>query len=393
MNPTPPQTLGRKLRMALIGGGGQAFIGPVHLAAATLDQRVQLVAGALSSDPARGRQAAAAFGIAPERAYDSYRELLAGEAELPAELRADFVTIATPNDSHFEIAQAAVQAGFHVVCEKPMTTDLGQAERLAKLVHDRQVVFAVAHPYAAYPLVRQIHHMVAGGELGEVQAVRVHYIQGGLRRVQPDATQQRAAWKLDPARMGLSGTVADIGTHAFHLARYAAGFEPVEIACQLATFHPVRPLEDYGHILMRGSRGGLALLTLSQVTHGRLNDLTLEIDGNDASLVWRQEQPNLLTVRRHGQPMEVYECNRRADYLHPPTRAVCRMPGGHPEGFLEAFANLYAGFLDDLEHRLTGQPLSPPGATYPNVSDGLEGVRFVEACISSGRSGGWWTPF
>ncbi len=389
----PPIPMARKIRMALIGGGGQAFIGPVHLAAATLDQRVQLVAGALSSDPERGRQAAAAFGIAPQRAYDSYRELIAGESELPAEQRVDFVTIATPNDSHFEIARAAVQAGFHVVCEKPMTTDLGQAEQLAAMVKERGVVFAVAHPYAAYPLVRQIRQMVAGGDVGEVQAVRIHYIQGGLRRVQPEAAQQRAAWKLDPYRMGPSGTVADIGTHAFHLARYAAAFEPVEIACQLATFHPVRPLEDYGHILMRGAQGNLALLTLSQVTHGRLNDLTLEIDGSEASLVWRQEDPNVLTVRRHGQPVQFYECNRRADYLEPQVQAVCRLPGGHPEGFLEAFANLYAAFLNDLGDRLTGHAAASPGTGYPSVIDGLEGVRFVEACISSGRSGGWWTPF
>ncbi len=385
--------LNRKLRMALIGGGGQAFIGPVHLAAATLDHRAELVAGALSSDPQRSREAASAFGIAADRAYESYRELIEGESQRPVEERVDFVSIATPNHTHFEIARTALKAGFHVVCDKPMTIELGQAEQLAALVENTGAVFAVTYGYSGYPMVRQARDMVRGGELGTVQTVRVSYIQGGLRRMQPNQIPQRATWKLDPNQLGPSGTMSDIGTHAFHLLRYTTDVQPMELACHLATYHPVRPLEDYAHAIIRGAGGEMATITASQVTHGRLNDITLEIDGSTGSLVWRHEQPDVLIVRRHAQPVQVYECNRRADYLSDAFRAASRLPGGHPEGFLEAFANIYRHCFDDIVRHAGGEAASAAPPDYPTVVDGLEGVRFVDACIASARTNGWWQPF
>jgi predicted dehydrogenase len=383
----------RKLKMALIGGGGQAFIGPVHVAAATLDHRAELAAGVFSSDPARSRCAAADFGIAPERAYGSYRELFEAESRLPLGERADFVTIATPNHLHFDMACAALEAGFHVCCEKPLTTEMRLAEQLAELAQRTGRVFAVAYGYSGYPMIRQIREMIGGGELGEVQAVRVQYIQGGLRRMQPDQTPPRAAWKLDPAQAGPSGVMADIGTHAFHLLRFTTDVQPMEVSCHLATYHPVRPLEDYAHAVLRCRDGQMATITASQVTHGRLNDIVLEIDGSTGSVVWRHEQPDLLVLRRHGQPVHVYESNRRADYLGAGFRASSRLPGGHPEGFFEALANLYRGAFEDMRRCEAGQHPEWAGVAYPSIHDGCEGVRFVDACIASSRTDGWWQPY
>ena len=336
--------------MALIGGGGGGFIGRVHALAAGLDQRAELVAGAFSSDAEKSRLAAAAFGVAKQRGYGSYRELIETETRLPADQRADFITIATPNHTHFEIAQAALEAGFNVVCEKPLTNDLGQAIQLARLVERTGAVFVVAHGYSGYPLVRQIREMIAAGELGQVHAVRVAYIQGGLWGLQPGQTPTRGAWKADPAKAGPSGTMADLGTHAFHLLRFTTGLTPHAISAVLANFHPARPLDDCGHAIVRCGGGELATVSVSQVTHGRLNDLTLEVDGNRASLVWRQEEPDRLTLRRHGQPVQIYERSRRTAY-NDTVQAACRLPGGHPEGVLEALANVYGDGFDAMIRR------------------------------------------
>jgi predicted dehydrogenase len=384
------EPLHRKLRMALIGGGGAAFIGPIHVIAATLDQRAELVAGAFSSDPGRSRAAAQRFGIDGARAYDSWAALLRDEARLPSDQRAEFVAIATPNHTHFAIAQAALQAGFHVVCEKPLTIDLDEAATLAELVDRTGAVFAVAHGYAGHPTVCQARAMIAGGELGNVQAVRVQYLQGGLRGQQPGVAPARGGWKSNPALAGPAGTLADIGTHAFHLLRYVAGLLPVEITCQLKSFFPERQLDDYAHVVLRLTRGALGTITVSQVTHGRLNDLIVEVDGTTGSLQWRQEDAERLTLRRHGQPVQVYERNARGSVLHASARQLCRLPGGHAEGFLEAFANLYRGALDAMVAQATGQRPVTPAVSYPDVRDGVEGVEFVTRCLESHQENGAW---
>jgi predicted dehydrogenase len=390
MSNNPP--LNRRLRMGLVGGGGNAFIGRVHALAATLDARADLVAGALSSDPVRARDAAPDFGIKAERAYGSYRELIDSELQLPADQRIDFVSIATPNHTHFEIAKAALDAGLNVVCDKPMTTEIGHAEQLVGLVERSGAVFTLIHNYAGYPLVRQAREMILGGELGEIQAVRANYITGSLRRMVPGEAPTRGVWKVDPAKTGPSGTMGDIGIHAYHLIRYTTGLRPVEVSCNLRTFHPVRPLDDYGHALIRFTDDVVAMITVSQVTHGRLNDFSLEIDGTTGSLLWRQEEPNELIVRRYGLPAQIYERNPRAEWTSGSCRSASRLPGGHPEGFLEAFANIYRDSFDDMAKRAAGVAINAGNTIYPNVYDGMEGVAFVHQCVTSNRDNGAWQP-
>ncbi len=380
----------RPLRMALIGGGGQAFIGRVHAVAAQLDRRAELVAGALSSDPERSRAAADSFGIAPERAYGSYDELLRAESALPADQRVHFVSIATPNHTHFAIAKAALEAGFHVVCDKPMTTRWEDAVELARLVQETGAVFALTHNYTGYPLIRQARQMIADGELGEIQAVRANYIQGWLCGLPPNAPNTRGKWKMDPERAG-SGSLGDVGTHAFNLVCYVSGLTPQAVSAHLRTYQPQRQLDDYGHVIVRMGPEPLALINFSQTTHGRLNDLTLEVDGSRASLAWRQEEPNQLIVRRTGQATQVYERQPSADYVNASASAACRLPGGHPEGFFEAFANVYCAAFDDMIQRDRGAS-AESAAPYPNVNDGVAGVRFVQACLASSEEQGTWKP-
>jgi predicted dehydrogenase len=378
--------------MGLVGGGGAGFIGGVHFLAATLDHQAELVCGALSSDPLKARQEAARFGLAAERAYGSYQELIQAESRLDADRRPDFLAIATPNYLHFAIASAALQAGLNVVCDKPLATSVDQAEQLVRLVEQTGAVLALMHNYSGYPLARQIRQMVRQGELGVVQAVRVHYLQGGLRGLRAGQTPPRAAWKADPDKAGPSGAMADIGTHAFHLLRFTTGLVPTEVSCQLGNFHPVRPLDDYGHAVLRFGGGGLGTITVSQVTHGRMNDLSLEIDGTAGSLAWRQESPNELLVRRHGRPVQIYAANPRVEYLDDVTRSACRLPGGHPEGFFEAFANVYRDCFRDILRRTEGGDFDRRDTLYPNVYDGLEGVRYVAACLASHGNNGAWQP-
>ncbi len=385
--------LGRRLRMALIGGGNQGFIGRVHVMAAALDGRAELVAGAFSSDPTRSRGAAAEFGVSADRGYGSADELMSAESRLPADQRADFVTIATPNHTHFEIARGALGSGFHIVCEKPLTNELDQALTLARLADRVGNVFAVAHGYSGYPMVRQAREMIAAGELGRILAVRVAYIQGGAWRQQAGQPPSRAAWKTDPAQAGPAGTLADIGVHAFHLLRYVTGLRPREICATLARFHPLRTLDDYGHVILRSVDDALATITVSQATHGRLNDIRLEVDGTRGSLTWKHANHERLVVRRHGQPVQVYERNQRIAYSDT-VRAACRLPGGHPEGLLEALANLYGDAFDAMVRRADrSADQTPRQPLYPTIADGVEGVYFVHLCLASHAERSAWKPW
>lgn len=385
-------SLNRKLRMALVGGGQGAFIGRVHCTAAVLDNRAVLVAGALSSDPQRAKASAPDYDIPPERAYGSWRELIERESQLPADQRVDFISIATPNHTHFEIAKAAVEAGFNVLCDKPLTFNLAQAEELAEAVDRCGVVFAVTHNYTGYPLVRQAREMILGGELGEIQAIRSFYMQGWLRtRLENDA-QKQAAWRTDPSRAGAAGCYGDIGTHAFNLARYMTGLLPESISSHLKIFAPGRKLDDYGHSVIRFENGCLGTITASQISHGRENDLFIEIDGTKAALEWHQEEPNKLIVRRNGEPVHVYTRNPNAPYMTETAKASCRLPGGHPEAFFEAFANIYRFAFDDMVRRATGEAFERVNTIYPNVNDGVEGMYFIEQSVASSQQNGAWLP-
>lgn len=385
-------TLNRKLRMALVGGGAGSFIGRVHVTAAVLDNRAALVAGALSSDAAKAKASAADYDIPAARAYGSVDEMIAAEKALPADQRIDFVTVATPNHTHFPISKAAVEAGFNVMCDKPMTFDLKQAEELAALVKKTGVVFGVTHNYTGYPLVRQARQMIQNGDLGEIQAFRSNYIQGWLRTRLETSDQKQAAWRTDPAKSGASGCFGDIGTHAYNLARYMTGLLPSEISCHFKTFEPGRKLEDYGHAVIKFENGALGTVTASQISHGRENDLFIEVDGTKGALSWRQEEPNVMTVRRNGSPHALYTRNPGAPYMTEWGSAACRLPGGHPEAFFEAFANIYRFAFDDMVARAAGEKFEAVNTIYPNVQDGVEGMYFIQQCVESSRNNGQWLP-
>jgi len=385
-------SLNRKLRMALVGGGQGSFIGRVHATAAVLDNRAALVAGALSSDPARGKASAADYDIPADRAYGSYRELFEKEKALPADRRIDFVSIATPNHTHFEIAKAAIAAGINVICDKPMTFDLAQAEELAEAVERSGVVFAVSHNYTGYPLIRQARQMILGGELGEINAVRAFYIQGWLRTRMENKDDKQAAWRTDPARSGAAGCFGDIATHAYNLARYMTGMMPEQISCHLKTFETGRELDDYGTAVIRFDNGALGTVTASQISHGRENDLWIEIDGTKASLEWHQEEPNKMLVRRNYQAHSIYTRDRKAQYMNEAGREACRLPSGHPEAFFEAFANVYRAAYDAMVARAAGEKIVTADTVYPNVNDGVEGMYFIQQAVASSRENGAWLP-
>lgn len=386
----PP--LGRKLRMGLVGGGEGAFIGRVHAIAAILDNRAELVAGALSSDPQRAKASAPSYGLADDRAYGSWQEMLAAEARLPGDRRIDFVTIATPNHVHFPVAKAAAEAGFNVICDKPMTLTLAEAEELAGIVRRSGVVFALTHNYSGHPLVRQARAMIQADELGQIQAVRAFYIQGWLRTRLEVTGQKQASWRTDPQRSGAAGCFGDIGTHAYHLIRFMTGLAPEAVSAHLRTFEPGRQLDDYGTAVLRLAGGALATVTASQISHGRENDLWIEIDGTKGSLEWHQENPNQMWWRRNGEPHRLLTRDPNAPYTLPVAKASCRIPSGHPEGYLEAFANIYTAAYDDIAKRAAGQQWNSQQTLYPNVEDGVDGMRFIERCVASSAQNGAWVP-
>jgi predicted dehydrogenase len=383
--------LNRKLRMGLVGGGQGAFIGRVHATAAILDNRAVLVAGALSSDPAKAKASAPDYDIAPNRAYGSYQEMAAAEAKLPAEQRIDFVTVATPNHTHFEVAKAFAEAGINVMCDKPLTFDLAQAEELAKVVQKSGVVFAVTHNYTGYPLVRQARDMVKAGELGEINAVRAFYIQGWLRTRLEKEGQKQAGWRTDPKRSGAAGCFGDIGTHAYNLGRYITGLIPDQVSCTLKAFESGRELDDYGTAVLRYGNGALGTVTASQISHGRENDLRIEIDGTRGALEWHQEEPNKMWFKVNGQPHRLYT-RAGGPYLGQTAADSTRIPSGHPEAFLEAFANIYTAAYNDMIARAGGKKFDGSNTLYPNVADGVDGMNFITQCVASSRQNGAWLP-
>ena len=384
------EPLNRRLRMGLVGGGQGAFIGRVHATAAILDNRACLVAGALSSDPAKAKASAPDYDIQPERAYGSYKDMIAAERKLAATERIDFVGVATPNHTHFEIAKAFAEAGFNVMCDKPMTFDLAQAEELAKVVAKSGVVFGVTHNYTGYPLVRQAREMVLSGELGDINAVRAFYIQGWLRTKLESTGQKQAGWRTDPKRSGAAGCFGDIGTHAYNLGRFITGLIPDQISCSLKTFVVGRPLDDYGAAIIRYTNGALGTVTASQITHGRENDIWIEVDGTKAALEWHQEEPNKMWVKVNGQPHRLYTRDPNAGYLLGSAKASCRLPSGHPEAFFEAFANIYSAAYDHMIARAEGKKFDGSATLYPNVADGVDGMNFITQCVASSAENGAW---
>ena len=379
----------RKIRMGMVGGGRDAFIGAVHRMAAALDGHIELVCGAFSSDPERSRASGADLYLPANRVYGDFREMMAAEAKLPAGERMDFVSIVTPNNVHFPVAKAALEAGFHVLSDKPMTFDLAEAKELAALVERTGLQFGLTHNYTGYPMVKEARHLVRSGAIGAVRKVVVEYPQGWLASLIESEGQKQASWRTDPARAGASSCMGDIGTHAENLMEYITGLTIAELCADLTTMVEGRQLEDDGNVLVRLDNGARGVLYASQISAGEENPLTIRIYGELAGLEWRQEEPNTLTVKWGDRHREVRRTG--VGELSAASAAHTRLPAGHPEGFVEAFANLYRNYALALQARLAGEQPAAEHLDFPTVHDGVRGMAFITACVASSASDQKWT--
>jgi predicted dehydrogenase len=380
---------GRKLRFGMVGGGRGAFIGAVHRIAAQMDGQAELVAGAFSSDPQRSRDSAADLFVAAERAYGSYRDMAVAEAARPSGERLDFVVIVTPNDQHFPAATLFLEHGFNVVCDKPVTLTLAEARALRETVARSGKVFALTHNYTGNAMVKQARALVRDGALGTLRKVVVEYSQGWLARDIESGGHKQASWRTDPARSGAAGCMGDIGTHAENLARYVTGLRITELCAELTTFVPGRRLDDDGNLLLRFEGGARGVLHSSQIAVGEENKLSLRVYGSEASLEWQQEHPNELVVKYPDRPREILR--RGNGYVGEDAQRSTRIPAGHPEGYLEAFANLYREAFRAIAAEAAGEPL-PDDLDLPGIDDGVAGMAFIEAAVASARQGAAWVP-
>lgn len=381
--------IGRKLRFGMVGGGRGAFIGAVHRIAAQMDGQAELVAGAFSSDAQRSRDSAADLFVAAERAYGSYREMAVAEAARPPGERLDFVVIVTPNDQHYPAATLFLEHGFNVVCDKPVTLTLAEAHALRDTVARSGKVFVLTHNYTGNAMVKQARALVRSGALGTLRKVVVEYSQGWLARDIESGGQKQASWRTDPARSGAAGCMGDIGTHAENLARYVTGLRITELCADLTTFVPGRRLEDDGNLLLRFEGGARGVLHSSQVAVGEENNLSLRVYGSEASLEWQQEHPNELIVKYPDRPREILR--RGNGYVSETAQLATRIPAGHPEGYLEAFANLYREAFRAIAAEVAGEAL-PADLDLPGIDDGVTGMAFIEAAVASAQQGAAWVP-
>ena len=379
--------LNRRLRLGMVGGGRGAFIGAVHRMAARLDDRWDFVAGALSSEPERARASGEDLRLDPSRIYPDYAAM--AEAEKRRSDPIDAVAIVTPNHVHAVAARAFLDAGIHIICDKPMTTNRADAEDLARLAAERNLLFAVTHNYTGHPLVRQARAMVAGGEIGALRVVQVEYAQDWLSTALETTNQKQALWRSDPASSGPGGSLGDIGTHAFNLAEFIAGAEVAKLAADLNVFVPGRRLDDNAQMLLRFANGASGTLWCSQVAVGNENGLRIRLYGEKGGLEWHQENPNVLTLTPLGEPPRLIRRNGAGTM--PIAQAASRIPAGHPEGYLEAFAQLYADIAELIAARIEGREPDGYAQLVPQAADGIRGVRFIEAAVKSSAADGAWT--
>ena len=381
----------RRIRYAMVGGGRDAFIGAVHRAAMALDGQYELVAAALSSTPERSIASGRDLGLPDDRNHGTWQALLDDERRRPAHERADVAVIVTPNHLHFEPARAFVDAGFHVVCDKPLVHTSAQADELAALVAARGTLFAVTYNYTGYPMVREARDLVRSGAIGAVRKVVVEYHQGWLAGALESSDNKQSEWRKDPARGGPAGAMADIGSHAENLVATVTGLEVESLCADLSSFGAGRRLDDDAGLLLRFSGGARGVMSASQVAAGSENDLRLRVYGERGLLDWRQEEPNLLVHAPGDGPRRTL--TRNSPGLGAAARHACRLPPGHPEGFIEAFANLYQGVAADLRIReQQGRPATAEEAEYPRIADGVRGVRFIETTVASAHGDLKWTP-
>jgi len=382
--------LDRKIRMGMVGGGRGAFIGSVHRMAAALDGKIQLTAGAFSSDAEKSQLSGQDFMLDPSRVYGSYQEMAEKEAALPEDQRIDFVSIVARNDLHFEVAKTFLEAGFNVICEKPLAFSLEQGKELEKIVQSSGKVFALTHNYTGYPMVKEAKAMVADGKLGRILKVVAEYPQGyAITAMDDQADGAISNWRMDPSVSGVSNCIGDIGSHAENLAKYITGLEIDELAAELTTFIPGRPLDDDGNILVRYKGGAKGVLYASQISTGDENNLNIRIYGTKASLEWHQEHPNELIVKFAEAPRQIH---RRGNVYN---GEVCgkytRLPFGHPEAFIEAFANVYLGAAEAIADEVQGNYKGADAYDFPTVKDGVDGMAFIEAAVKSSKNNAAWT--
>ncbi len=376
----------RRLRLGMVGGGPGAFIGAVHRIAARMDDRFELVAGALSSDPAKSKAAALELHIAPDRAYGSYGEMAAAEAKRPDGI--DAVSIVTPNHVHFGPAKAFLEAGIHVICDKPLTTTVEDAVALSGIVRKSGLIFGLTHNYTGYPVVRQAREMIAAGELGRIRVVQVEYAQDWLTTPVEATGNKQAVWRTDPAQSGPAGSLGDIGTHAYNIACFVTGLRCEQVAADVSIFVPGRRLDDNVQVLLRFEGGARGMLWASQVATGNENNLRLRVYGEKAGIEWGQENPNYLRFTPYGKPPTTI--SRAGAGSTAVSKHASRIPSGHPEGYLEAFAQLYTDLAEQIAARNEGRPPMPTSLLVPGVKEGVEGVQFIAGVLESSRQNSGW---
>jgi len=372
--------------MGMIGGGIDSFIGDVHRKAASLDGMIDLVCGAFSSTAERSKKSGKNLFLPDDRCYGTFEDMIFTEKKLPKNVRMDFVTIVTPNHLHFAPAKMALENGFDVVCDKPMTLTLDEAIELEQIVKNTGQLFALTHNYPGSPMVKQAREMVENGELGKIRKVQVQYLQGWLSTSVEKTGQKQASWRVDPSKSGIGGALGDIGTHAENLVEYITGLQIEELAADLGKFGQDRVLDDDGNILLRMENGAKGTMSFSQIAVGEENNLAIRVYGEKGSLEWSQENPNQLITRWLDQPKTVYTPN--GNNLYTESLTASRIPAGHPEGYLEAFANVYKNFAIHLNAKLSDKEIKTPD--YPTVADGVRGMKFIYASVESDkRNSGW----
>ena len=382
----------RKLKMGMIGGGIGAFIGDVHRKASRLDGEIELVAGAFDINPKNSKKMGKMLYVSPKRAYGDYKEMIKAELALPEGERIDFVAVTTPNNWHFPIARDFLKAGFHVMCEKPMTLTSKEAKELQKLVKKNKLVFGLMHNYTGYPMVKLARDMVAKKDVGKIRKVVVQYPQGWLSTALEKTGQMQASWRTDPKQSGAGGCVGDIGTHAANLAEYITGLKITHLCSELTSFVTGRPLDDDCNCLIKLEGGARGILHATQIAHGEENNLAIWVHGEKASLEWHQEHPNYLYVRRPSKPEEVWK--RGNDYVAAYSKAAARntrLPSGHPEAFFEAFANNYSNFAETVKCAIAGKKADALAQDFPGVAEGVRGMLFIETVVASSKSKQKWT--
>lgn len=378
-----------KLRMGMIGGGKDAFIGAVHRIALNMDGLMELCCGALSIDPDTAIESGKMLFLPEDRIYTNYEEMIRKESELPADQRIHFITIVTPNFAHFAPAMMALDHGFHVVIEKPMTFSLEEAKLLKQKVEETGLMLCLTHTYTGYPMIKQARKMIADGAFGAIRKVFVEYPQGWLSKLSEREGNAQAAWRTDPTKSGKAGAMGDIGTHAANLAEYVTGQKITKLCADVNIVVPERLLDDDGAVLLKFDKGASGVLIATQVAAGEENALKIKVYGEHGGIEWHQMEPNTLLVKWYDQPAQIYRAGN--GYLDEVAKKNCRTPGGHPEGYLEAFANIYRNFAWALNAKLNDQHISSEDYDFPTVDDGVRGMAFIENVIASGKSDQkWW---